>query len=72
MSPTSIKVNNGCNTSFCENKLTSHSWDIQFTRNLNDWEMATQTEFYNQLKEFKGIQEGVDRLWWKEDSMGIL
>lgn len=41
---------------------TPQGWDLIFRRMLNDWEVARLTEFYKQLEEFKGLQNGVDNI----------
>lgn len=59
----------GCaTTEECTWNLDSPRMKHSVWRNFNDWKIATLSEFYRQQEEFEGIQEGIDKLWWKEDS----
>lgn len=45
--------------------------NFQLRRNFNDREIARWTEFFKMLEEFKGTQEGANKLCWNEDSKGM-
>ncbi|XP_019267660.1 PREDICTED: uncharacterized protein LOC109244948 [Nicotiana attenuata] len=51
---------------------TPQGWDLIFRRMLNDWEVDRLTKFYKQLEDFKGLQSGVDTLWWQGHNKGSL
>ncbi|WMV18940.1 hypothetical protein MTR67_012325 [Solanum verrucosum] len=46
-------------------------WEINFRRQVNDWEITRVAEFLNTIGQFKGTQEGEDELWWKGRDKGI-
>uniref|UniRef100_A0A0V0ID10 Putative ovule protein n=1 Tax=Solanum chacoense TaxID=4108 RepID=A0A0V0ID10_SOLCH len=39
-------------------------WELNFRRNLNDWEIPRLIKFFKILEAFQGLKNGVDRLWW--------
>ncbi|WMV24696.1 hypothetical protein MTR67_018081 [Solanum verrucosum] len=45
-------------------------WDLNFRRNLNDWEIPRLIEFFKILEAFQGLKNGVDRLWWNGHNKG--
>ena len=46
-------------------------WDLNFRRNLNDWEIPKVIEFFKILEAFQGLKNRVDRLWWNGHNKGV-
>lgn len=49
---------------------TPQGWNLNFRRQLNDWEVIRVAEFLNIVGNFDGLQTH-DVLWWKGHSKGI-
>ncbi|KAF3635680.1 hypothetical protein FXO37_25862 [Capsicum annuum] len=49
---------------------SNEGWDITFRRMPNDWEVSRLTSFFTFLETWKGLQVGVDKLWWNSHNSG--
>ena len=47
-------------------------WDLNFRRNMNDWEIPILTEFFKILEASQDLKNGVDRLWWNGTTKGYV
>lgn len=49
---------------------TPEGWEVNFRRQINDWEITRVADFFSLIGQFKGTQEGDDELWWQDTEKG--
>lgn len=55
---------------FIAEMWSPQGWELILIRDLNDWKINRMIEFYKQLDNFTGIQNGDDTLRWQGHSSG--
>ncbi|KAF3645993.1 hypothetical protein FXO37_20701 [Capsicum annuum] len=46
-------------------------WNINFRRQINDWEVQRGADFFSTLEQLSGLQIGEDVPWWPDNTKGL-